>query len=784
MLLSPLLSWRLGPNDERLEDVLLMQTMAPRDKRAWVRARQIEAFKQILGRVPAANIFNGLIVLAVCWDTPLRHEVLLWLTAVTMLSSVPVLRTLGRGAGRTSDFRSLKSIWRAARDAFFMALLWAALPVIVFKHPDPSVHTIVAVVTAGMMCGGCFMLATMAPVALVFAGTICAGGVIALLSNPAPDHVYLCLLLLSYVLVLAACVTWTQHLFISQLMAKASADEKTQVIGLLLNEFEQGAADWLWQTDREGRIVDPSARFADALNIDLAELAGWRLLALANPGPERDTLTRLMTAQSAFRDLELPVSAADGQRWLALSGQPIIERDVFCGFRGVASDITASRQASRHIAYLAHNDSLTGLPNRLSLRQCFERLIKETPSGARLASALLILDVDQFKWVNDTLGHPGGDALLRRLSTRLTASVPDAMLISRLGGDEFAILLADDLTPDDVRAQVDAITAIMASPFAIMETTVQSGVSIGVRLITPEDRDPDVLLRHADLALYRAKADGRGRACYFVADMEAAAQERRLIEADLRLAIERGEFHLALQPLWDIQTGGMIGFEALVRWQHPERGLLAPAAFIAIAEQCGLIEPIGNWVLRAALEAARELPDTVTVAVNISPTQLVNPSFAGMVINALATTGVAAHRLELEITESALFDGSESNLMALRQVAQMGVHIALDDFGTGYSSLSHLQMFPFNKIKIDRSFVAQVVEREDCRAIIRAVCAMARSMNMVTTAEGVETEEQLALIRAVGCHQVQGYLLSRPVSLDSLKATLAGPTPIAFVNAA
>jgi diguanylate cyclase (GGDEF)-like protein/PAS domain S-box-containing protein len=784
MMLAKLLDRPVGVSGERLEDLLLMQTMSPPEKRGWVRARQIEAFKQLLYQIPAANVFNALIIALTCWGTELQWPILTWVIVVALVSSLPIMKSLSGKSITPPETRSSRGIWRMVREAFLLASIWSIMPILVFQLPDENLHMITAVVVAGMMCGAGFIMATVAPAALVFAGTLCIGGQIALWLEPSDHHTVLSVLLFAYMLVLVNCITWTQRLFIRQLLAQAAANEKTQLIGLLLKEFEQGASDWLWQTDEKGCIVEPSVRFADALGMTQEELAGKRLLSFAVPGGDTKEIKRHFEGSTAFCDIDLALSVASGTRWLSMTGQPILENGRTLGFRGVASDVTATREASLQIAFLAHNDSLTGLPNRVSLRRCLDRLVRETPTDKPIASALLVLDIDQFKWVNDTLGHPAGDALLRRLSSRLSGAIPEATLISRLSGDEFAIVLPAGLSANEVDDMVSDLVTLIAAPFEIMGTTINSGASVGVRLIEPQDRDPDALLRQADLALYKAKNDGRGCHRYFVSTMEEAAQDRRAIEADLQQAIARNEFELAFQPVWDVQSGALTGCEALVRWNHPTRGLLSPGAFIEIAEHCGVIEPIGTWVLRAALDAARQLPESLTMAVNVSPIQLLNPSFSGMVVNALATSGVAPQRLELEITESALFDDTDNNLAALRQVAGIGVRIALDDFGTGFSSLSHLRVFPFNRIKIDRSFVAQVVEREDCRAIIRAVCAMAKALEIETTAEGVETDDQLALIRAVGCHQVQGYLLARPQTLDALTNLIGRPTPIAFTAAA
>lgn len=766
-----MLSLRVGAKQERLEDVLLLQTMGPSDKRPWLRARQIDAFKQILGYVPAANIFNAMIIVLACAHTGALGIVAVWAVVVCGFASLPMLRARGRPVDLKRDQRSIGAIWRAIRDAALLALAWAALPVLIFPAATAEMRTIISVVMAGMMCGAGFMLATIAPAAIVFSAIICIGGILALSLSDFNQVVLLTLLLLCYVFVIQACVIWIQRLFIDQLLAQAAAAEKTQVIGLLLKDFEQASSDWLWKTDAGGRIQNPSTRFAEAVGVAQDRLSGLPLAALcANDDAGRNLAARL-AACKPFRDVTVPVLAYGQRRWLSLTGKPEIDGH---GFQGVASDVTDVREAADQVAFLAHNDSLTGLPNRVSLQQKLDLGLTQQPGAPARTTALMLIDIDEFKRVNDAMGHPAGDSLLLQLSARLKSGLPDAAMVARLSGDEFAILFAGETGHADIEDQAQLILALMAAPFDVNGSSIYTGVSIGVRLIGDLDSDGSEILRQADLALYAAKTAGRRRYRLFSADMEVTAQERRVLEADLQEAIERGEFYLVAQPIWDARTGQLSGCEALLRWDHPRRGPLSPTLFIQIAEQCGLIEQIGAWVLREALGIARQLPGNLPVAVNISPKQLQNANFAAMVINALAASNVPPERLELEITESALFSGSDTDTKALHQVASMGVRIALDDFGTGFSSLSHLRLFPFDKIKIDRSFIAQIVEREDCRAIVRAVCDMARSLDIRTVAEGVETEEQMTLVQAVGCDEIQGYLLSRPVALDKLEQAIGG----------
>ncbi|MFS8036853.1 EAL domain-containing protein [Xanthobacter sp. AM11] len=417
-------------------------------------------------------------------------------------------------------------------------------------------------------------------------------------------------------------------------------------------------------------------------------------------------------------------------------------------------------QESR-IRYLAHHDELTGLPNRVLFRGRIEAaLCMAQDQGMR--TALLYLDLDRFKDVNDTLGHPAGDALLRAVAARLGACVQDPASIARLSGDEFAVISMAPAQPDEAGRLSARIIEELSRPYTILGLTIAVSVSIGIAVADDQDTDPDALLKQADLALYQAKAAGRGTVCVFEPEMDAHLHARLQMEADLRHAMTGHQFELVYQPIYTLASGDLCGFEALLRWRHPRRGLVNPAAFIPLAEETRLIAEIGAWVVRRALIDARTLPSHLKVAINLSPVQLAFGNIVSTVDDALRENAIAPGRLELEITETALFTNDPRNLDALRRLRSLGVRIVLDDFGTGYSSLSHLLRFPLDKIKIDRSFVQDMTEQSDSAAIVEAVAALACRLGMTTTAEGIETAEQLTVARKAGCTEVQGHFLGAP----------------------
>jgi diguanylate cyclase (GGDEF)-like protein/PAS domain S-box-containing protein len=443
---------------------------------------------------------------------------------------------------------------------------------------------------------------------------------------------------------------------------------------------------------------------------------------------------------------------------------------------GISEDITERKRTEGRITHMAHHDSMTGLANRVLLRERLDQALgRMLEQESRLA--VLYVDLDFFKDVNDALGHPVGDALLRMAAERLRGCVREGDTVARLGGDEFAII--QDSIRDDEQATDLArrIAEVIGTPFQVEGHDVTVSASIGIAMAPRDGADPDSLLKFADMALYAAKTDGRRTFRFFEPEMNERLHARRAMEIDLRLAFERNEFELYYQPTIDISSGRIVGCEALLRWHHPERGLVSPGEFIPLAESIGLIVPLGEWVLRQACAAAARWPEEVTVAVNLSPLQFKNANLVETVTGALAAAGLPARRLELEITESVLLQENENNPATLHRLRDLGVRIALDDFGTGYSSLSYLRVFPFDRIKIDGSFVKELPHNVECVSIVRAMADLARGLHMATTAEGVETPEQLEELRAHGCAAAQGYLFSRPLPAADVHELLARYRP-------
>jgi diguanylate cyclase (GGDEF)-like protein len=525
--------------------------------------------------------------------------------------------------------------------------------------------------------------------------------------------------------------------------------------------------------DRLDRLVVGNDRLATMLGLPVSSVApGMTIESMQNPFIQASSLQptdiktllgTLLRLRSDGKRATRVQDLADG-RSLAMNFAPM-EED---GWLVTLEDITEQRQAEAKIAHMAHHDGLTGLANRILFHDRLSEAVARSRRGERCA--ILYLDLDHFKAVNDTLGHSKGDALLQEVTQRLLKSVRETDTLARLGGDEFAILQASVGQPVDSMALAKRLIEAISAPVELDGNQVIIGTSIGIALVPDDGADPDRLMKAADMALYRSKADGRSKYCFFEPAMDAHMQARRTLELDLRKALADGEFQIFYQPVMNILSRSVCGFEALLRWNHPRRGIVLPADFIPLAQENGLIIPIGKWVLQRACADAMTWPGDLTLAVNLSPVQFTNRSLVEDVAAALAATGLAPSRLELEITETAMLEDTSAVVGILHRLRDLGIRTALDDFGTGYSSLSYLLRFPFDKVKIDRSFTSGLGKVGDCDTIVGSVINLCEQLGMITTSEGVETEAQLQKLRALRCTEAQGYLFSRPQPLGEVVA--------------
>jgi diguanylate cyclase (GGDEF)-like protein len=576
------------------------------------------------------------------------------------------------------------------------------------------------------------------------------------------------------------------------LQAAETARERAGVELTMAAEREQAARalqaherlfDAALQNMQQGLLMFSNNRDLLVVNRRFYELFGMPYDSLGE-GTQYDELTARVVAlgnvtaadMDGVRDNRRSLIAQNKQalviwelcdgRAFTVTHQPMEE-----GWLATFEEVTELRKAEARLIYLAQHDALTGLPNRVLFRDKLAEALTFAKRGYGLA--LLFLNLDRFKAVNDALGHPIGDMLLQRVAERLRAAARETDVVARLGGDEFAIVQCAITQPGDATSYAARLLALFSDPFDVAGHRIVISTSIGIALSPQDGVDADQLLRDADLALYRAKSDKRGVFRLFQAEMDQQMQRRRQLELDLRQALQNNQFEVFYQPQIDMQARTVTSVEALVRWRHPDRGLIPPTQFIPVAEEIGLILPIGEWVLRTACAAITALPGVLRVAVNLSAAQFASQDLVAIIRAAMRDSGLPASRLELEITESIMLTDTTATLATLHHLHDLGVHIALDDFGTGYSSLSYLRRFPFDRIKIDQSFVREMPDQRDCYAIIRAITGLSRELGMATTAEGVESQKQLDMLVAAGCTDIQGYLFSRAVPINEIESACA-----------
>ncbi|WP_296187306.1 bifunctional diguanylate cyclase/phosphodiesterase [Pseudomonas sp. UBA1879] len=528
----------------------------------------------------------------------------------------------------------------------------------------------------------------------------------------------------------------------------------------------EASSDWVWEIDGQGRFSYLSERFEDVtglsrqawlgapmdelLRTELGSVSQW--LSLPNRRPDISVQCRYVSPQGQECITRLSARAMDGN-----------------GFRGTATDVTEEVESRRRIEFLSQHDALTGLPNRTRLREFLDGKLATQPTVDR-PLVMLSLDLDRFKPVNDLLGHAAGDCVLNEISSRLADRVRHGDLVARIGGDEFVLILTDLASQEEVETLCRRLIESIERPIRVGEQEVFVSASIGIAMAPADATEATELLRYADIALYEAKAGGRNTWRFYAGDMNSKIVERRRLESDLRFAIKHGELRLHFQPRFRISDGQMVGAEALVRWQHPVRGLIAPDTFIPIAEETGLILGLSDWVMTSAFRYASSWPEQLFVSVNLSPSEFKRGNLVERVQRALHQAGIASNRVELEITESVMLDDAPGALDIMRTLKRLGLRIAMDDFGTGYSSLSYLRTFPFDGLKIDRSFLSRLGATEDDRSIIEAIVGLGHALSLTVTAEGIETQEHLALLKSVLCDEGQGYFLSRPLDTEGFSA--------------
>ena len=648
-------------------------------------------------------------------------------------------------------------------------LHWAIGLAVLMPTADTVLQFMLGWVIIGMASGGAFAYWSLPSAAIAYVATVGLGGVIGLLLTGKAACMLMAIALFLYCAYVLRHALASAALLRNHVETKNTLQQSRSDVGLLLRHFEEDSSDWIWETAADLKHKRNLDRFAVALGTSVASIgnASWCDMMQSHLKDEKQSLASakfaaLLSQGEDVRDVVLSFGPAENERiWKVSAHARRNQTGNFIGWHGLVSDITDQRRAEAKVLHLAHHDALTGLPNRARFEQVY-RQSTSTDNGNGYGLYLLYVDLDGFKSVNDTLGHITGDQLLKLVCARLRQVTGKSDTLARHGGDEFLLLsLAPEGKPQAERLAL-RICSLLAEPFKVFDQRVLIGASIGVAAVGEDGSTLMEVLRHADLALYRAKEEGRNRVKFFEEGMDKHERDRQGLKADMRKALVEKQFRLHYQPIVSTEDGRVSAYEALLRWQHPVKGNVPPLDFIPLAEENGFIVELGSWILNEACRQASSWNNDVRVSVNLSAVQIRSPQLLSMVVKALADSRLLSHRLELEVTETALVEDKDAAFATLRALKALGVSISLDDFGTGYSSLAYLHEFPFDKIKIDRSFVQSCEARKQSAAVINAVLGLAAELGMSTVAEGVETAAQLALLSEKGCNEAQGYYLGRP----------------------
>ncbi|PXW99391.1 diguanylate cyclase (GGDEF)-like protein [Sphaerotilus hippei] len=709
----------------------------------------------------------------------------LWLTGVvlTCVGKVRLRWLAASGRGR-SPRRSMRAL---SAHTFCVGAVFSSYPAWLFVQTNDGLRMVIAAVVAGAICSGALNAARMPVSGLAWVGTLTGVSGLALAASGRVVDVCLLAALLAYAVLLVSDMLLLSRQFVSRCQAEFEAERQTQMVSLLLSDVEGSSRDWFWECDTAGRLTHASALLPQLLGVPSDQVPGRSLVTLlrgeAQPLEiERRTALQLLgerlAGQRPFRELVVPLQVAGEPQWWALSGKPLLDvSGRLVGWRGVGVDVSAARRHERDLRRLAGTDPLTGLTNRHGFNQFLDGCF--APPDPDAGVGLLTLDLDAFKSVNDAHGHGVGDRLLHAVAQRLRPLCGAGECLARLGGDEYALVVPGEGSSARLMARGEALLQALRLPFSLGDLRIEVRGSIGLARTSLHASDAQGLQQAADMALYAAKDQGRDTIRLYDHEIGQRAYSRARLIRDLAEARESGQLRLDYQPVFDARTGEVQCAEALLRWHHPQRGLMAPLSFISLAEETGLIVPIGAWVLRQACSDAMGWPQPLKVAVNLSAVQLHSRGLVDEVRRVLADTGLPPHRLELELTESALVHDGEAVADTLVALHRLGVSLALDDFGTGFSSLSYLQRFRFDRLKIDRSFVQPLAGTPSAAsiALVRAIVGLADALGMRCTAEGIEHAEQTRLLQGLGCGALQGFLLARPMPASQVGDCRAGEMP-------
>lgn len=763
---------------------------------AGFRAQQLRAILRLTPLTMLANAVHVAIILLLFYKSPNFNYLLIWAVLQVYCIFVGTRSWVIQRNKPAPERVSQRAINSAIRHATILGSVWAMLPILIFDTNNPHQSLLAVAVCTGMLCAGGFALSTIPQAAFANVILVTSGCIIALIKNNLWLHMDLAILLIIYAFIICSAVLAGARTFGARLMAEAETAHQQQLVSLLLNDFESHTSDWLWEIDSEGFLMHPSKKLLDLLDCNYTDVRKNSFVELfdrdfiSQNTNTVDTITQLdqrLKGSVPFRELILPIVIRNERRWWQLTAKPLLNvHGKQIGWRGVGSDITVKRNTELEMRRLANYDLLTGLANRHQFNMQLENLQQNNTHDAFV---LFFLDLDNFKNVNDSLGHGVGDRVLQTVAKRLLNSIRSNDLLARLGGDEFALLSYGKESAGKAGQLAQRLLDTFATPCIIDGQSLQVGCSIGIALAPDHSNDPETLLKNADMALYAAKSAGRNTFRFYEAGMEIVAQQKLNLLNDMRAALEEhsntnrllhknftedlswpkthviNQFEIFFQPQIKLMTQDVVGFEALIRWRHPTKGLISPAQFIPLAEESNLIIPIGAWVLVESCKYAAQWQANWSISVNLSAVQFREGNVVDLVRWALDISRLAPERLELEITESLLIQDNQAAKQTLNALRDLGVRIALDDFGTGYSSLAYLRSFPLDKLKIDRSFVSALTQDSSALAIVNAIIRLAEALRLDTTAEGIESQAEADILLRCGCSDAQGFHYGKPMPI-------------------
>lgn len=741
-----------------------------RDSATLLRERRLRA---ATSAGPISQIATGLsaVILAGAFYGAVPNSILAaWLLGAALLFVVRFVFIRGCDADRLDDRQVHAQLDRVVATKAATSIFWAATFVLFARYAEGERLALLILVAALIFVGTLLLHRGVPRASIVHLVAMMIGIFLSALVVAGPEAVWVAILLLPYAAVLARFTLLQDRAFVEEHHSETTRQESEQTVRLLLDEYETQAQDSLWTVGPRGRLRDVSQRLANFVGQDIDALEGMPFADLFLDGSHRTRLLDLLGSRTPFRDETVKLDINGEVRTWRVSGRPRSNGHM----TGVLRDVTQTLRTEERVRYLAMHDDLTGLANRHALNEHLREKMGLVGDLSR-RMALFYLDLDDFKGINDTFGHRVADAILCEVGRRLKAQLREADLVARLAADEFAIIIESALGDGMLIERGHRLLGAMREPFVIEGRQITVSGSVGIARCTEEACEAEELVRRADLAIVAAKAKGRGQLALFDHALDSRVQQRRRTEQDLRTALEEGGLRVHYQPVIDIKTGRTAAYEALVRWDHPERGMLRPDEFLDIAEETGLIVQLGEFVIRRALSEMAAWKGDFRISINLSPSQIRSVDLLPTIADAIADTGIDAHRIEFEITEHVILQADDTAAATLSRLRSTGVKIALDDFGTGYSSLSYLRRFPFDRIKIDRSFVKDLTTSASARAIVSTVIALGRSLGMEVTAEGVEDRTQLHILNELGCDEAQGYLILEPVAapeLDRARADL------------